>query len=57
MDTNMKTTWHINPVDNESNLNAREAQNLMSIAAGRVWEEMYVCKKPAIEEVSIFIIS
>ncbi|KAK6633574.1 hypothetical protein RUM44_004181 [Polyplax serrata] len=48
LDTNMKTMWHVNP---EENLTAQQAQNLMSIAASRVWEELYIHKKPAIEEV------
>lgn len=50
MDTNMKTTWHVNPVESEWNA-SKEAHNLTSVAARRVWEELYVCKKPAIEEV------
>lgn len=53
MDANMKTTWHVNPVDPECNANLKEAHNLMSVAARRVWEELYVCKKPAIEEVNL----
>nr|CAI5836643.1 unnamed protein product [Callosobruchus analis] len=56
LDTNMKTTWHVNPhnTDVESRdeqLNAHQGKNLMAGAALRVWEELYVCKKPAIEEV------
>ncbi|KAF7272906.1 hypothetical protein GWI33_014343 [Rhynchophorus ferrugineus] len=50
-----KTTWHVNPgQDLESRdelLNAHQGRNLMATAAARVWEELYVCKKPAIEEV------
>lgn len=52
LDVNMKTMWHVNPSNPEENLNAKEAENLMYIAANRVWEELYICKKPAIEEVS-----
>lgn len=51
LDGNMKTMWHVNPANPEDNLTAQQAQNLMSIAASRVWEELYICKKPAIEEV------
>ncbi|XP_066149954.1 WD repeat and FYVE domain-containing protein 3 [Euwallacea fornicatus] len=50
-----RTTWHVNPgQDLESRdelLNAHQGRNLMATAATRVWEELYVCKKPAIEEV------
>ncbi|XP_060523655.1 WD repeat and FYVE domain-containing protein 3 [Cylas formicarius] len=50
-----KTTWHVNPgQDVESRdefLNSHQGRNLMATAASRVWEELYVCKKPAIEEV------
>ncbi|XP_019753468.2 WD repeat and FYVE domain-containing protein 3 isoform X1 [Dendroctonus ponderosae] len=50
-----RTTWHVNPgQDLESRdelLNAHQGRNLMATAAIRVWEELYVCKKPAIEEV------
>lgn len=44
-----RTTWH---VENEPDLSTalRDAQHLTSIAAQRVWEELYVSKKPAIEE-------
>lgn len=38
--------------DSDDKLNARQGHNLMVVAATRVWEELYVCKKPAIEEVS-----
>lgn len=51
----MRTTWHVNPhCDLESRdeqLNSHQGRNLMAGAALRVWEELYVCKKPAIEEV------
>lgn len=55
MDTNAKTTWHINPnqtaeVEEQT---AKQGQNLMAVAAKRVWEELYISKKPAIEEVNI----
>lgn len=53
LDTNAKTTWHINPnqtaeVEEQT---AKQGQNLMAVAAKRVWEELYISKKPAIEEV------
>lgn len=51
LDSNVKTTWHVNPVEETEELNSREGQNLMAIAAKRVWDELYICKKPAIEEV------
>ncbi|XP_014604234.1 PREDICTED: WD repeat and FYVE domain-containing protein 3 isoform X1 [Polistes canadensis] len=54
LDTNMKTTWHVNPQVEfcDEKLMSHQGHNLISIAAARVWEELYVCKKPAIEEVS-----
>lgn len=53
LDTNMKTTWHVNPQVEASDdrLTSHQGHNLMAVAAMRVWEELYVCKKPAIEEV------
>ncbi|XP_053688917.1 WD repeat and FYVE domain-containing protein 3 isoform X2 [Sabethes cyaneus] len=51
------TTWHVNPINNiisindEDSLNRQQGINLIANAASRVWEELYVCKKPAIEEV------
>ncbi|XP_055601256.1 WD repeat and FYVE domain-containing protein 3 [Uranotaenia lowii] len=50
------TTWHVNPiidstVINDDSLNHHQGTNLIANAAARVWEELYVCKKPAIEEV------
>ncbi|XP_025205063.1 WD repeat and FYVE domain-containing protein 3 [Melanaphis sacchari] len=53
LDTNAKTTWHINPnqtaeVEEQT---AKQGHNLMTVAAKRVWEELYISKKPAIEEV------
>lgn len=56
LDTNVKTTWHVNPVEEAEELNSREGHNLMAIASKRVWDELYICKKPAIEEVSVFLI-
>lgn len=49
----MKTTWHVNPQveSSDDKLTSHQGQNLMATAATRVWEELYVCKKPAIEEV------
>lgn len=50
-----RTTWHINPTSDlesrDEQLNCHQGRNLMAGAALRVWEELYVCKKPAIEEV------
>ena len=46
-----RTTWHVSSgeeVDPASGL--KEAQHLASVAAQRVWEELYVSKKPAVEE-------
>jgi len=60
LDSNIKTTWHVNPVpdDTEEKMTSRQGHNLMVVAATRVWEEVYVCKKPAIEEVhNLFYLS
>lgn len=50
-----KTIWHVNPNGDiearDEELNCHQGRNLMAGAALRVWEELYVCKKPAIEEV------
>lgn len=53
LDANMKTTWHVNPQieSSDDRLNSHQGHNLTIVAATRVWEELYVCKKPAIEEV------
>ena len=55
LDTNMRTLWHVNPTadleSRDDQLNQHQGRNLMAGAALRVWEELYVCKKPAIEEV------
>ncbi|KAL2720725.1 WD repeat and FYVE domain-containing protein 3-like isoform X1 [Vespula squamosa] len=53
LDTNMKTTWHVNPQveSSDDRLTSHQGHNLMAVAANRIWEELYVCKKPAIEEV------
>ncbi|KAG8229679.1 hypothetical protein J437_LFUL010268 [Ladona fulva] len=50
---NIKTTWYVNPnVEScEDKLNAQQGQNLMAVAAKRVWDEMYIFKKTSIEEV------
>ncbi|KAH8413938.1 hypothetical protein KR009_000634 [Drosophila setifemur] len=50
------TTWHVNPQTETSepkdeDLNQVQGRNLIVGASFRVWEELYVCKKPAIEEV------
>nr|XP_029733035.1 LOW QUALITY PROTEIN: WD repeat and FYVE domain-containing protein 3-like [Aedes albopictus] len=55
-DADRTTTWHINSVNDtkdvgEDSLNHHQGTNLIGNAASRVWEELYVCKKPAIEEV------
>lgn len=54
--TNRNTTWHVNPSNEtiearDDFLNQHQGRNLIVGAAYRVWEELYVCKKPAIEEV------
>ncbi|KAJ4438847.1 hypothetical protein ANN_14800 [Periplaneta americana] len=53
LDSNIRTTWHVNPQMDESDdkLTSHQGHNLMAVAARRVWEELYVSKKPAIEEV------
>ena len=55
LNTNSRTTtWHVNPDSIEARddfLNQHQGRNLIVGAAYRVWEELYVCKKPAIEEV------
>ncbi|XP_074041175.1 WD repeat and FYVE domain containing 3 bchs isoform X2 [Leptinotarsa decemlineata] len=54
LDSNMRTTWHVNPSSDlesrDEQLNSHQGRNLMAGAALRVWEELYICKKPAIEE-------
>lgn len=54
--SNRSTTWHVNPSNEQIEardnfLNQHQGKNLVVGAAYRVWEELYVCKKPAIEEV------
>lgn len=54
--SNRNTTWHVNPSNEQIEardnfLNQHQGKNLIVGAAYRVWEELYVCKKPAIEEV------
>lgn len=53
---NRSTTWHVTPSTDQIEsrdhlLNQHQGRNLIIGAAHRVWEELYVCKKPAIEEV------
>ncbi|XP_055300472.1 WD repeat and FYVE domain-containing protein 3 isoform X2 [Sitodiplosis mosellana] len=53
---NRSTKWHVSPTKEEVEsrdhlLNQHQGKNLIVGAAHRVWEELYVCKKPAIEEV------
>ncbi|XP_063625068.1 WD repeat and FYVE domain-containing protein 3 isoform X6 [Cydia splendana] len=55
LDSHMRTTWHVNPSGDlesrDDKLHTHQAFNLIAGAARRVWEELYACKKPAIEEV------
>lgn len=57
LDASTKNTlWHVNPRNDvlesrDEMLNQHQGRNLIVGAAYRVWEELYVCKKPAIEEV------
>ncbi|CAH2076588.1 unnamed protein product, partial [Iphiclides podalirius] len=55
LDSHMRTTWHVNPSGDlesrDDRLTSHQGRNLMAGAARRVWEELYACKKPAIEEV------
>ncbi|KAL1139731.1 hypothetical protein AAG570_006709 [Ranatra chinensis] len=52
LDSNAKTAWHVNLRSEEpEELTSRQGQNLIGVAARRVWDELYICKKPAIEEV------
>ncbi|XP_050346639.1 WD repeat and FYVE domain-containing protein 3 isoform X1 [Nymphalis io] len=55
LESHMRTTWHVNPSGDlesrDDRLTAHQGRNLMAGAARRVWEELYACKKPAIEEV------
>ncbi|KAJ8966192.1 hypothetical protein NQ317_015412 [Molorchus minor] len=55
LESNMRTTWHVNPSSDlesrDEQLNSHQGRNLMAGAALRVWEELYICKKPIIEEV------
>ncbi|XP_022116141.2 WD repeat and FYVE domain-containing protein 3 isoform X3 [Pieris rapae] len=55
LDVQHRTTWHVNPSGDlearDDRLTAHQGRNLMAGAARRVWEELYACKKPAIEEV------
>lgn len=48
-----KTTWHISNLDIAPGepANLHQGQNLLVNAATRVWDLMYVSKKPALEEV------
>lgn len=45
-----RTTWHVERDEPDMSCSLRDAQHLTSMAAQRVWEELYVSKKPAIEE-------
>ena len=55
LDTNIKTTWHVSAntqvEPSDDRLMSHQGHKLMAGAATRVWEELYVRKKPAIEEV------
>ena len=52
-----KTTWHVSSIDQVDLVpggepaNLHQGQNLLANAATRVWNQMYVSKKPALEEV------
>ena len=55
-----KTTWHVSSIDHYHPVdlvpggepaNLQQGQNLLVNAATRVWNQMYVSKKPALEEV------
>lgn len=54
---NQASKWHCSAVgadmieSRDELLNQHQGKNLIAGAALRVWEELYVCKKPAIEEV------
>lgn len=45
-----RTTWHVGGEEVDPSSGLKEAQHLASVAAQRVWEELYVSKKPAVEE-------
>lgn len=45
-----RTTWHVSGEETDPSSSLREAQHLAAVAAQRVWEELYVSKKPAVEE-------
>ncbi|KAF0311049.1 WD repeat and FYVE domain-containing protein 3 [Amphibalanus amphitrite] len=48
-----RTVWHAIPstLDPETNPNTAQGHNLMANAARRVWSELYIWKRPAVEEV------
>ncbi|XP_065584475.1 WD repeat and FYVE domain-containing protein 3-like, partial [Artemia franciscana] len=51
VEANYRSTWHIvQPKNEEANSSFVHGRNLIIVAARRVWEEMYITKKPAIEE-------
>eukprot|EP00094_Tigriopus_californicus_P005213 TCALIF_05026-PB protein Name:"Similar to WDFY3 WD repeat and FYVE domain-containing protein 3 (Homo sapiens)" AED:0.04 eAED:0.04 QI:7/0.93/0.68/1/1/1/16/134/3650 len=59
IDPENRTHWHVNPtedplkpddLESESGVNAHQGKQLLINAANRVWEEMFVCKRPALEE-------
>ena len=48
-----KTTWHVYPeedLDEKGAANIHQGQNLLANAASRVWRELYVTKREAVEE-------
>ena len=45
------TTWHVDPssasdTDTDDPVNSAEGLLLLATAARRVWDELYICKKP-----------
>ncbi|CAH1794598.1 unnamed protein product [Owenia fusiformis] len=60
IDEQTNTKWHIMPDDPQNNTDllnrssdklGQEGLQLVANAAKRVWEELYVCKKPTLEEI------
>ena len=37
--------------DHDEDLNEQQSKQLLANSASRLWEELYVCKRPALEEV------
>ena len=53
MESESRTIWHAIPttLDPEASPNTAQGHNLMANAARRVWSELYIWKRPAVEEV------